>query len=237
MKKLTKNDMKAFVDAGFTVADIALYNKWSVSKTRYWLKKYDLKAAKEKGSIGAKAFKVILQHAFSAFPVEAEYHIGNRLRLDFYIPGLYTAFEVDGDPHDETIGLFHGGDEGFSKAQKRDRIKDKWCEDNNILLIRVTAKLAVTACMDPESRSAVIDEIRDRIAKAKPTGPEPVKEERDPAKDRYNDYRDKMKDLGREARRKSYRRAKALKDRLKKQHHGNALKDVGVNDEKSTDKD
>jgi hypothetical protein len=221
-KKPTKNDIQALVDAGFTVADIALYNKWSVSKVRYWLKKYGLKATKEKGSIGAKAFKVFLQHTFPAFPIEEEYHIGNRLRLDFYIPGLYTAFEVDGSPHDETVGLFHGGEDGFEEAKSRDKMKDKWCEENNILLIRVTAKHAVTVTLDPKTRSELADKIRDKIAETKPTGPKIV-EEKSPADDRYNEYRDRMNRLGREARRKSYRKAKVLKDKLKREHEGRAL--------------
>jgi hypothetical protein len=224
MKKTpTKNDMEAFVDAEFTVADIALYNKWSVSKIRYWLKKFGLKAAKEKGSIGAKAFKIFLRHTFPAFPIEEEYHIGNRLRLDFYIPGLFTAFEVDGDPHNELVGLFHTGEEKkFQEARARDRKKDQWCEDNNILLIRVTAALAVETRLTPECRAQLVDQIRDRIAEEKPTGPEIV-EEKSPSDERYNAYRERMKDLGREARRKSYRKAKALKDKLEKEHQGKAL--------------
>jgi len=219
----TKNDMQAFIDAEFTVADIALYNKWSVSKVRYWLKKFGLKAAKEKGSIGAKAFKVFLRHTFPAFPIEEEYHIGDRLRLDFYIPGLYTAFEVDGDPHNELVGLFHEGeDKKFQQARARDKKKDEWCKDNGILLIRITAALAVETRLCPETRANVADKIRDEIAEEKPTGPEVVVE-KDPNDERYNAYREKMKTLSREARRKSYRKAKALKDRLKGEHQGKAL--------------
>lgn len=224
MKKTpTKNDMQAFVDAEFTVADIALYNKWSVAKVRYWLKKFGLKAAKEKGSIGAKAFKVFLKHTFPAFPIEEEYHIGNRLRLDFYIPGLFTAFEVDGDPHNELVGLFHTGEEKkFQEARARDRKKDEWCKDNNIHLVRITAALAVETRLCPETRAHVANMIRDEIAEEKPTGPA-VEKKKDPVDKRYNAYRDRMKELGCEARRKSYRKAKALKDKLKKEAQGKAL--------------
>lgn len=225
MKKTpTKNDMQAFVDAEFTAADIALYNKWSVAKVRYWLKKFGLKAAKEKGSIGAKAFKVFLKHTFPAFPIEEEKRIGYGLRLDFYIPGLYTAFEVDGDPHNEAVGLFHGGEKGYQKAVDRDRKKEEWCEQNNILLIRVSAALAVETRLSPESREAVANEIRDKIAKAKPSGPVFEEKEKDRPK-HYSDYHERMKALGRKARQKNYRRVKALKDKLKKEHQGNALKD------------
>jgi hypothetical protein len=218
MKKTpTKNDMQSFIDADFTVADIAIYNEWGVSKVRYWLKKFDLKATRETGSIGAKAFKVLLQHAFPAFPIEEEYHIGNRLRLDFYIPGLYTAFEVDGDPHNELVGLFHTGEEKkFQEARARDKVKDVWCEENNILLIRITSKLAVETRLNPECRVFVVDSIRDQIAEAAPTGPVVEKKE-EVVSERYARYREDMKILSREARKKSYRKAKAIKDRFKKE--------------------
>ena len=218
MKKTpTKNDMQVFVDADFTAADIAVYQGWSVSKVRYWLKKFDLQATREKGSIGAKAFKVLLQQAFPAFPMEEEYHIGNRLRLDFYIPGLYTAFEVDGDPHNEMVGLFHTGEEAkFQEARARDRQKDQWCEENNILLIRLTAKLSVETRLNPECKTFVIDSIRDQIAEAAPTGPV-VEKKKEPVSERYSKYREEMKTLSRESRQRNYRKAKAIKDRLKKE--------------------
>lgn len=223
MKTPTKSEIQAFVDAGFTVADIAIYNKWSVSKVRYWLKKFDLKATRETSSIGAKSFKILLQQAFPAFPLEEEFHIGGRLRLDFYIPGLYTAFEVDGSPHDELVPLFHGDEEAYKRSRDRDKKKDKFCEDNNILLIRITAKLAVEASLNPELRAEVVDNIRDRIAEESPTGPVFVMKE-EPVSDRYTQYQEDMKRLGREARKKNYRRAKALKDKLKKRHQGQAFK-------------
>ena len=216
MKKPRKHEMETFVDAGFTVADIALYNKWSVAKVRYWLKKYELRAARETGSIGAKAFKALLIHAFPALQIEEEYHIGSRLRLDFYIPSMYTAFEVDGDPHDEMVGLFHGGDKGYDKAQMRDQAKDQWCEENDILLIRITAKLAVETRLDPACRVTVCDMIRDRIAEAAPTGPEIAPEEKRPASKRYTQYMKDMKELSKQRRKEAYRSAKALKDKLKK---------------------
>lgn len=212
----TQSEMKTFVDADFTVADIALYEKWSVSKVRYWLKKYELHASRETGSIGAKAFKLLLRSAFPTLTLEEEYHIGDRLRLDFYLPGLYTAFEVDGNPHNEIVGLFHGGREEFDKAQQRDRAKDQWCEDNNILLIRITAKLAVEARLNPECRVTVVDMIRDRIAEAAPTGPPVVEKEETPASIRYNKYRKDMNELSKQRRKEAYRAAKAMKDKLKK---------------------
>lgn len=213
----TQNEMEIFVNAGFTVADISISKGWSVAKTRYWLKKYDLKASREKGSIGAKSLRTILVAAFRAFPLELEYHIGNRLRLDFYIPGLYTAFEVDGVQHKEVIGLFHQGSQAeFNKAKQRDEDKEQWCKDNNILLIRVTQSQAVDACKDPTKQAQLIQLFRDKIAKTSPTGPEPCEKEVTPASERYNQYREDMKKLGRKQRKEAYRRAKAMKDKLKK---------------------
>ena len=213
----TKEEMERFVDAGFTVADIAIFTSWSVAKTRYWLKKYSLKAMREKSSIGAKSLRVLLKLAFRAFPLEQEYHIGNRLRLDFYIPGLYTAFEVDGVQHKEVVGLFHKGSQGeFNKAKKRDEEKEQWCEDNNILLIRVTQDQAVDAYRCPEAYGKLIQSFRDKIAEVSPTGPEKVEEEETPASKRYDKYRADMNELGRKNRQANYRRQKAMKDKLKK---------------------
>lgn len=213
----TRDEMEIFVGAFYTVADISISKGWSVAKTRYWLKKYYLKASKEKGSIGSKSLRSILVAAFRAFPLELEYHIGNRLRLDFYIPGLYTAFEVDGVQHEEVIGLFHkGSQEEFDKAKQRDEDKEQWCKENDILLIRVTQSQAVDACKDPTKQAQLIQSFRNKIAEASPTGPEKVEEEETPASKRYSKYRADMNKLGREARRESYRRTKAMKDKLKR---------------------
>ena len=59
------------------------------------------------------------------------------LRFDFYLPELNLVIEYNGKQHYEPIDFF-GGEEGFIKIQKRDKLKREYCEKYNInyLIIR-----------------------------------------------------------------------------------------------------
>jgi hypothetical protein len=63
--------------------------------------------------------------------------VGTRLRIDFYIHLFKLAFEFDGDQHEEYNPFFHGSRQGYLAHKKRDIEKEKWCEINQIKLIRV----------------------------------------------------------------------------------------------------
>lgn len=56
------------------------------------------------------------------------------LPFDFYIPDLNLIIEFDGRQHFEDTGLFSYS---LSKTQEHDKIKNKYCLDNNIKLIRI----------------------------------------------------------------------------------------------------
>lgn len=61
------------------------------------------------------------------------------LRFDFAIfqeNKLSSLIEFDGRQHFEAVDLF-GGEEQFALTQKRDRIKNKYCSDTNIPLLRI----------------------------------------------------------------------------------------------------
>lgn len=58
------------------------------------------------------------------------------LPFDFYIEDKNILIEYDGIQHFEPIDFF-GGKEGFEKQQKYDNIKNQYCKDNNIKLIRI----------------------------------------------------------------------------------------------------
>jgi len=60
----------------------------------------------------------------------------NPLKFDFYIPKYNMCIEYDGRQHFEPIDLFEG-EEGFVKTQKRDVIKNKFCQENGIRLLRI----------------------------------------------------------------------------------------------------
>lgn len=58
------------------------------------------------------------------------------LPFDFYLPEYNTCIEYDGKQHFEPIEYFGGG-EAFATRQKNDRIKNNYCKNNKIKLIRV----------------------------------------------------------------------------------------------------
>lgn len=60
----------------------------------------------------------------------------HRLPFDFYIPSMNTIIEYDGIQHYKPISQF-GGDSALAYTQRHDSIKTKYCEDNEINLIRI----------------------------------------------------------------------------------------------------
>ena len=64
-------------------------------------------------------------------------------RLDVYIPALRLAVEYQGKQHYEPIPHF-GGEEGFARAQERDKLKAKFCKQNNVDLVYFSYKENLT---------------------------------------------------------------------------------------------
>ena len=72
---------------------------------------------------------------------EEEYRFENckfkyTLPFDFYLPEYNTCIEYDGIQHFYIIEQF-GGLDGFISSKIRDTIKNIYCENNNIKLIRI----------------------------------------------------------------------------------------------------
>lgn len=69
-------------------------------------------------------------------------YIGNNYyRYDFYLPQYNLFIEYDGQQHYEPV-RFHGDNieknmHEFQKVQEHDKIKNKYCEENNINLLRI----------------------------------------------------------------------------------------------------
>lgn len=59
-----------------------------------------------------------------------------QLPFDFYIPIARTTIEFDGKQHYEPISYF-GGSEAYERLKINDKIKNEYCEDNYINLIRI----------------------------------------------------------------------------------------------------
>lgn len=60
----------------------------------------------------------------------------NILSFDFYLPSINLCIEYDGKQHFEPIKRF-GGIDNFIITQKHDEIKNNYCENNNIKLLRI----------------------------------------------------------------------------------------------------
>ena len=60
----------------------------------------------------------------------------NLLFFDFYIPQLNICLEFDGEQHFEPIKYF-GGLKSFEELKIKDKIKNVFCKENNINLIRL----------------------------------------------------------------------------------------------------
>lgn len=62
-----------------------------------------------------------------------------KLRFDFYLPKLNTCIEYDGEQHYRVLHHW-GGENGLNLNQIRDNIKNEYCKNNNIDLIRISFK-------------------------------------------------------------------------------------------------
>ena len=59
-----------------------------------------------------------------------------KLPFDFYLPEKNIAIEYDGEHH-FSRNYYFGGNEELELSKMRDKIKDNYCKDNNINLIRI----------------------------------------------------------------------------------------------------
>jgi hypothetical protein len=60
-----------------------------------------------------------------------------KLRFDFFIPALNTCIEFDGKHHFDIIEF---GEEKLKDTLKKDKIKNEFCDENQINLIRISYK-------------------------------------------------------------------------------------------------
>jgi hypothetical protein len=91
------------------------------------------------GSKGEKAIiNFMVKHGIK-FEIQYKFEDCKDIRclpFDIYIPDLDLCIEYDGIQHFIAIRLF-GGKLGLKETQRRDAIKTKYCEDNNINLLRI----------------------------------------------------------------------------------------------------
>lgn len=93
-------------------------------------------------SSGEKKIQFILQKEQITFEVQKMFDgcvnpkTEAKLRFDFYLPDYNCCIEYDGEQHFRPVEYF-GGQKAFEAAQYRDILKNKFCENNDIKLIRI----------------------------------------------------------------------------------------------------
>lgn len=98
-------------------------------------------------SKGEDELRILLKEEYPYFTVIEQYTIKvgrQNLFLDFYLPQLSLAWEFDGQQHFTYTKHYHKTKKGFDESQRRDTIKDKYCKDQGITLIRIKYNEEVT---------------------------------------------------------------------------------------------
>lgn len=88
-------------------------------------------------SKGEEQLLAILKERFPKYAIWRNYHIGENLSVDLYIPLLNIAIEFDGIQHFERVQFFHPTEKDFAEQQERDARKDAICEELHINLVRI----------------------------------------------------------------------------------------------------
>ena len=73
--------------------------------------------------------------------------LSRELPFDFYIPSINLAIEYDGRQHYDPVPHW-GGEHSLEQTQKKDQIKNKYCEENNIKLIRLPYTMSCSEIKD-----------------------------------------------------------------------------------------
>lgn len=91
-------------------------------------------------SIGVQRIITILKKNNISYELEKKFDTcispkGNCLPFDFYLPDYNILIEYDGQQH---FKISFGQDENkLIKQKEYDKIKNEWCKNNNIHLIRI----------------------------------------------------------------------------------------------------
>jgi len=120
----------------FTYVDIATELNASPSQIsgtcsyRGWTRKI-----KKSKSRGEEILGHLLNKKFDK--VMEQFLVGEKLRLDFFVPELNLGWEYDGEQHFRFNSHFHKSEEAFQHAKGLDRLKEDLCSRLGIHLIRI----------------------------------------------------------------------------------------------------
>lgn len=104
-------------------------------------------------SKGQAKIQSILQSNHIPFETQKQFdtcRVGQnmRARFDFYIPQKNYLIEYDGNVHYFTNNSGWNNEENLTKVKNNDIIKNRWCEENNIPLIRIPYTIYDTLSLD-----------------------------------------------------------------------------------------
>lgn len=110
------------------------------NETKWKITKGTSKDTRKKSGYHERARAVIIR-AYPTVQLSEEIAIAvrksSKLYLDFYIPLLGIAVEIQGEQHFKFIPHFHGSPLKFLAAKQRDADKEAWCALNGITLVKL----------------------------------------------------------------------------------------------------
>lgn len=83
----------------------------------------------------------------------------SKLYIDFYLPNYQLCIEFDGIQHKKAYDFF-GGESALKERIKRDDIKNNFCKENNIKLLRISHFI------NYKNRESIYIKIKEKIEKA-----------------------------------------------------------------------
>jgi len=94
-------------------------------------------------SLGEEKIKIILNKLEVKYITQHKFNdcinpkTGYKLIFDFYIPSINTCIEYDGELHFKAVKFF-GGEKTLKESQYKDNIKNEYCQNKGIKLIRIS---------------------------------------------------------------------------------------------------
>ena len=88
---------------------------------------------------GEREIRLFLEENDISFQMEYKFKDSNipTYRFDFYLEELNICIEFDGEQHFRPVEFF-GGKKTFLKIQNRDKLKNRYCNLNDIILLRIS---------------------------------------------------------------------------------------------------
>lgn len=91
----------------------------------------------------------VLRGVFPSDIILEEFYVpAEGIYIDFFIPRIKLAVEINGAQHDKYTPFFHGTKTGFTEAKNRDKKKAEWCRLNDIIQLTLPWDCPLDAAKD-----------------------------------------------------------------------------------------